>query len=175
MLHLIDAVRQSARDKNWYAALTGALALPDIAAKMDGLPGTTSARYIAWFDAYLLANFTRGLGSGGGAHVFLTGPDCYALRCAFLHAGDFEIGAQPIGNVLDRVHFVLPGPSSLYRGQFDGALYLRVDAFCEQVCAAVEGWLQARGNDPAVAERVLRLPQIINMDAVRKLSAVGPL
>jgi hypothetical protein len=159
MQHLVDAVRHSVREKNWYAALTGALALPDIAGWLDGRPGGSRARFASWFNDYLLPKYTHA--PGGITHVFLSGDDCYALRCTYLHEGDFDILGQPAQNVLERFHFVASASGKMMHcNQINQILQLQVDLFCEEICSAVEDWLRARGSDPAVAGALAALPQI---------------
>jgi len=167
MTHLVEAVRRSITEKNWYAALAGALLLPDVAARIDGRPGQSGARFAAWFDDYLLPAYTVSLPDG--PEIFLSGNDCYALRCAYLHEGDFDIFGQSARNLLDRFHFVVQvsGMSQHCNLVVNNStvpptkvLQLRVDRFCEDVCAAVEKWLQARGSDPSVQAAIARLPWI---------------
>ena len=161
MQHLVNSVRQALKDKNWYAALMASLALPDIAAKLDGKSGTPSDRFIAWYDGYLLATFTSNMPPDGLPHVFLSGKDCYALRCAYLHAGDFAIEGQKIRTALERFHFTAPSPLVRHCNLVNNVLLqLQVDLFCEEICAAVDAWLLARGGDPAVASAIVALPQI---------------
>ena len=113
MQHLIDAVRQSVADKNWYAALTGALTLPDIAGKLDGRGVYSKARFVSWFNDYLTPFYTRLLPDevGESLHVFLNGEDCYALRCAYLHRGEFDVNNPQSGNILD---MAFPNRDMLY-------------------------------------------------------------
>jgi hypothetical protein len=159
MRHLIDAVRSSIKEKNWYAALTMALTLPDIAAKLDGRPGLSQTRFVSWFDDYLLSTYSRDV--CGRPHVFLSGNDCYALRCAYLHEGDFAITAQSARRVLERVHFIAPAAGkTVHRNQVDAVLQLQVDLFCEEVCTAVENWLRVRGPEPSVTAAIVSLPSI---------------
>ena len=163
MQHLVDAVRKSVSDKNWYAALTVALTLPDIAAKLDCRQGGSGARYVSWFNDYLLpVNTVHYMGEQ--SRVFLSGEDCYALRCAFLHEGDFEINGQKIRQVLDRFHFVVPKSGTRHRNLFNTGewtiLELQVDMFCKEVCEAIERWIIARTTDATVSAALERLPLI---------------
>jgi hypothetical protein len=159
MRHLVDAVRRSVREQNWYAALTLALTLPDIAAKIDGKLGGSESRYVAWFNDYLLSRYTGD--SFFGPRAFLTGNDCYALRCAFLHAGDFDITGQRARKILEYFRFTVPVPTMLvHRNQIDQTLQLQIDIFAEDVCVAVEDWLRARSADTSVAMALAGMPQI---------------
>jgi hypothetical protein len=168
MQHLIDAVRHAIQEKNWYAALATALTMPDIAGKLDGRTGGSQARFVTWFNDYMRPKYTDLIGSGVSqkSHVFLSGNDCYALRCAYLHQGEFDITTQKAKDVLDHFKFVAPFPGRLiHRNQTNNVLQLQVDVFCEEMCAAVDEWLRARGADPSVAATLVALPQIESMSA----------
>lgn len=131
MKHLLDAVRDAVREKNWYAALGLVLSLPDIAAELDGRTGTRARDpYLSWYDDYLLKQYAR------GSIVFLSGADCYALRCAFLHLGDFDITTQRARETLDRFQFVAVPPGSTIHCYMvnNNLLQLQIDVFCEDVC-----------------------------------------
>lgn len=179
MLHFVEAVRRSLREQNWYAALSGTLSLPDIASRLDGRTGGRS-RYISWFDEYVTPKYTRtipdieALNARKAAgqpimplpqksQVFLSGRNCYAVRCAYLHEGEFDITSQEVRDVLVRFHFITPPKNNtLHCNLLNQSLQLQVDIFCEDVCAAVETWLQNRGTDPAVQSALLALPVIID-------------
>jgi hypothetical protein len=161
MQHLVDAVRRSVRDENWYAALTGVLALPDIAGKLDGKETGSQARFVRWFNEYLLPTYTHLMGDDH-PHVFLSGRDCYALRCAYLHEGEFDITDQRAREALEQFHFVVARSVTKFHCNqvLTNLLYLQVDCFCEEVCGAVEAWLRSRQSDPDVAAALAGLPLI---------------
>lgn len=160
MQYLIESVRRSVGIHNWYAALMGALTLPDIAAKLDGRSGGSGARYIAWFDDYLLPGYTQQR-PGEADRIFLSGNDCYALRCAFLHEGDFDITGQRVPMALERFKFVAPVPGCVVHcNRIGRVLQLQVDCFCEEICSAIEQWLAKRGADADVAAALTKLPKI---------------
>jgi hypothetical protein len=165
MQHLVDAVRRSVLNRNWYAALTGALALPDIASRLDGRRGRPRDKYIRWFNDYLKKNYRRPIGGRKKPHVFMTGGDCYALRCAYLHEGDFDLAGHDVAEVLDRFEFV--EPPGVVRHMNMGVneagvtvLQLQVSLFCEEICEGVERWLKAKATRPRVAKALAHLPEI---------------
>ena len=161
MQHLVDSVRQSLASNNHYAALFQAIALPDIAAKLDGRTGGSKARYVAWFNEYLLHKYQSHIGQNETLHVFLSGNDCYALRCAMLHEGEFDITSQRARNVLESFQFVVPkGGNYMHNNQYQCALQLQVDVFAEDICSAVEDWMQTRAADPDVSRRIAEMPRI---------------
>ena len=78
-------VENAVASANWYAALALALVLPDICGKLASPTQASSTRYAGWFDRFVRPRYTRGIGPARTPHVFLSGDDCYALRCAYLH------------------------------------------------------------------------------------------
>lgn len=145
MFHLVGAVRAALASGNQEAALFMALALPDVCASLESDDGkTTGRKYMAWFDRFMAANYVKAVGAPqlGRISVFLSASDCYALRCALLHQGSSDISDQRAQEVLDRIHFTV---SASGRGshltKFNSVLLLDAGIFCEQVCAAVDGWL----------------------------------
>jgi hypothetical protein len=159
MRDLVLAVRQSIANQNWYSALATTLTLPDIAAKVDGRAGGSAARYASWFGTYLDPVYTVQM--RGRTVVFLSGEDCYALRCAFLHEGDFDISSQRVQKALTSFTFIVPPPgNTLHMISSGSRLALQVDLFCEDVCQAVETWLSQRGSDPTVASSLAGMARI---------------
>ena len=146
-------------------AITGALTLPDIAAVLDGRTGGSAERYAGWFNDYLRDTFTSHDSFADGQFVLLSGRDCYALRCAFLHAGDFDITGQNKREALEKFHFWAPHPGlgvtvhcNLHNN--NTLLQLQVNCFCEEICLGIEAWMQIRGSDLAVAIAIADMPRI---------------
>ena len=144
MIEFVRATRAAVRDENWLAGLALALTLPDMCASVETGKGT-GKNYADWFDRYLQAEYTAELPEVDGRfapHVFLSGNDCYALRCALLHRGSDDITDQRARDVLDRFEFVAPRPGLFAHCNKRGAvLQLQVDVFTDQVCRGVERWL----------------------------------
>jgi hypothetical protein len=145
-----DSIERSLMSENWYGALSMALMLPDICGGIETPEKGSKARYIDWFNRYLLNLYTAPVGIELRMHVFLHGEDCYALRCSYLHEGGAVIVAQKARKALDAFHFVAPPPNGnqVHMNQRDNALQLQVDIFCREVCAAVAEWVEdvVRGN-----------------------------
>ena len=189
MKHLIDDVRAALKGEAWHAALALALALPDVCGYLEtGDAKGSERRYVRWFKRNLEAEFTYDSRyfypfplpgddgrervrdpfhiEGFDSHireVFLTGKDCYALRCAYLHLGDFDVTQQRVRDVLARFTFIAPlGGGIIHMNRYPGKmLQLQVDLFCESVCIAVESWLTSPAAAvPDVAARILALPQV---------------
>lgn len=151
MVRLTEAVRSSLRERNWYSALALALSLPDICGGIEypaePKPGL---RYATWFESYLGAEYTRTV--AGRTVTFLSGGDCYALRCAFLHNGGGDITEHRARETLSKIHFTT---MNAHRVRAQGeTLTLNVRVFCEEVCTAVEAWLANRAADPRVRAEV---------------------
>ena len=133
-----SAIRQSLENKNWYAALYLSLTLPDICARLESDNGKSSrAKYTAWFDEYLADRYRHQIGPNLTPHVFISGNDCYALRCAMLHEGGADITTQQCREVLEKFHFTVVGD---HCNQFNSVLQLDVPTFCNDVCEAVKHW-----------------------------------
>lgn len=148
MQHLVDATRAALAQGNWYAALALALSLPDICGRLESPGAGSQARFVAWYDRFLLPRYQSHIGPDHTPHTFLSGQDCYALRCAFLHQGEFGIDDQRARQALERFHFTAPRPGLVvHNNQFGNMLQLQVDCFCRDVCEAVEAWLTSvQGN-----------------------------
>lgn len=161
MEHFVVAIEKAVSEKNWYAALALALTMPDICGRLQDPKQKSQSRYEAWYDRYLLPTYQRPMGPLGTLHTFLCASDCYALRCAFLHEGDFDIEDQRAQKALTRFHFMAPPKSgSMHRNQFDNVLQLQVDEFCREVCAGVRQWSLDVAADPCLQERIQKLGRI---------------
>jgi len=118
-----------------------ALTLPDIAGKIDDPQKASGARYIDWVEKYLSPAYTNKIGFSGALHKFLSGGDCYALRCAFLHEGSDDVSKQRAAQALEKFQLVAPRPRMLiHKNQAGKKLQLQVDVFCRDVVAAVKTW-----------------------------------
>ncbi len=136
MQQFVDAVRQAIATSNWVSALTTALALPDICGWLETPDVKSQKRYEIWFDTYMLGRYTA-----HAEHVFLSGADCYALRCALLHEGSDSTERQRARQALTQFRFVVPRPGdTVHCNQVGSLLQLQVDLFCEDICEGVEEW-----------------------------------
>ena len=144
MQRYTKAIEKSLQDENWYAALSLALALPDICANVCSPTEGSKTRYVRWYNQYMLLKYTGYIGPNKEEHIFLCGEDCYALRCALLHEGSDDISEQRAQKVLEEFNFVVP-PSgwTVHKNQSNNSLQLQVDIFCRDVCSSVNSWLAA--------------------------------
>ncbi|ELB2923219.1 hypothetical protein QMT33_002795 [Vibrio alginolyticus] len=138
MQRFIDSIEKSVEDENWYSALYLALTLPDICARLESENGKTSgAKYIAWYDKYMLDKYSHHIGRNRELTVFLSGADCYALRCSALHEGGADITTQRCREVLEKFHFTYVGS---HCNKFNNILQLDIAQFCRDVCNSVQDW-----------------------------------
>lgn len=158
MRRFTGSVAQALKEKNWYAALYLSLTLPDICARLESKDEKTdSTKYIDWYDRYLLHKYAMPVGNLE-RHVFLSGRDCYALRCAILHEGSPDISAQKRREALNKFHFTVVGA---HCNQIGNILQLDVPRFCEDICTAVDAWrIDFCRSDPTAADKLSTLVEI---------------
>ncbi|WP_309049071.1 hypothetical protein [Streptomyces sp.] len=140
-----DGLEKAIDERNWHATLVMALTLPDICVKGSDLGSRTSrSRYAAWFETYVAPAYTRYVGATdhGEEIRFLSGRDCYALRCSVLHEGSDDTTAHEVREALDRFHFCTPGTrgNNVHMNMSDRALNLMVDVFARDVLAGARAW-----------------------------------
>lgn len=139
----LDGLERSLQEQNWHAALVMSLTLPDLCVKAaNPAEKTNGAKYAAWFDEFVGPTYMRPVGPDRRLHVFLSGNDCYALRCALLHEGSSEVTTQRARETLERFHFCVPGDRNIswHMNQKHGALILMVDQFAADVLEAARSW-----------------------------------
>lgn len=149
MENIIRSIEQAIKDKNWYAALFVSLTLPDLCVALrDGV--TSGGKYAEWFDD----NLSQYQG-------FLSGKDCYALRCALLHQGKDDISDQRIQEVLDYYIFMTEGAhKNVFKdciiggGEKVSLLQLNVQKFCKDIANATENWLTSVTDNSDVQNRL---------------------
>ena len=162
--HLLTTIKASVAQQNWYAALSVTLALPDICGRLEDPAAKIQDRYVSWFDRFVAANYIPEIGPSHERHVFLSGRDCYALRCAFLHEGRDEISSQRAHEALERFKFAVTPPGTTVHCNKSGSkLQLQVDIFCLQFVAGGEAWYQQIGTRPEVEARMSSLLRIYDV------------
>jgi hypothetical protein len=148
---LIEAIDKSVASGNWYGALFIAISLPDICGKIDNPTENSSRhRYATWFNKYIQPRYTSSVGPNGQELVFLSGNDCYALRCAYLHEGSDDTSRQRAREAADRFLFVVaPQGCIIHCNMIDTILQLQIDIFCEDIKQGVIAWVQDIQSDSA--------------------------
>ena len=157
----LDSIIKSLESKNWYAALFIALAIPDICGALEHPDTSSSVRYVSWYDKYMLPKYSSTMGALHEPHVFLSGDDCYALRCSLLHEGTGDVEKQKISKILKSVRFnEPPDKGMMHRTQLKNVLQLQVDAFCNDIIDATHQWLSDVQGDASIQARTQLLLKI---------------
>jgi hypothetical protein len=154
MQSILSAIRDALKQENWHAALFISMTLPDICCALE-FGSSDGRKYAQWFD-YNLPTYNN----------FLSGNDCYALRCSLLHAGKTDITEQKKREVLNHVLFVTRTPhlnvfkDCIINGVQESFLQLNVRPFCEDFCLATENWLKAHLENRAIQARLHNTVQV---------------
>lgn len=134
--HLVDAIRRAVADRNWYAALSLALTLPDICARIETPEEPSSRRFPRWWSENLVEKYTV------REKVFLHAEDAYALRCAFLHEGRSDIMEQRARKAASGFEILdTPDGWTIHNNLHGDIVQLQIDIFCNDVCDAADRWL----------------------------------
>lgn len=134
----------------YYLALISTLSLIDICAALESENGRSDKHaYIAWYDRHLSAQYS-----------WLTGQDCYGIRCGMLHQGVMD---QSVRNMprsrWDRIGFLLPdGNGNEFRQLAANNYYFTgLSEFCRDVSARVRTWSEAEKDNPVVKKNAANL------------------
>jgi hypothetical protein len=148
MQNIINSIREAIKNRNWYAALIVSLTLPDICVTLtDGK--TNGDKYAEWFE--------NNLSQYNG---YLSGNDCFALRCSLLHQGKDDISDQRKRKVLEHYVFLTSGShcnlirDCFFNGIKKSFLQLNVGNFCGDICNAAQVYLDKIASDPSAVKRI---------------------
>ena len=172
MNHFIEALESSLDTQNWYSVLFISLTLPDICGKIDEPNETSKKRTINWFNKYLKPIYTSNIGADHREHIFLSGSDFYALRCAYLHEGSDDITSQNAQDILEKFKFIQPITSNIciHRNQSNTTLQLQVDKFGKEILDALRKWTIDISKDPEKLSKIDRLLRIEMIDLSKGFS-----
>lgn len=181
MERFTSSIEASLKEKNWFAALFLALALPDICSALETNTPTTNvgARYKDWFNRFLkdkyapdhipeipewLANeFKARLNIDEippQSAMHFTAEDCWKFRCQCLHQG------LPERMDNDRVHFTAPMDGfSFHQNMIDDVLQISIDIFCRDISDAALVWWNTAQHDTNIATRAKSLIEIHRLDS----------
>lgn len=156
----IESISSNVREGNWYSALTLVLTLPDICGKLSTPEVASGKRYAKWFDEFVGDKYSMNI--FGENHIFASGNDIYALRCAFLHQGESDISMQRAKETIEKFKIQAP---KVINGQYSGShnikidqyLMIRLDIFCEDVAEGVEKWVDKNKDNRDVQKRASEL------------------
>jgi hypothetical protein len=161
MDEFLNAVEAALQARNWYAALVVALVLPDIAGWVEDPTLGSGDRFSNWFDRYVGKRYESSGSEILPPHKFLSGDDCYALRCSLLHEGRDDIAHQRARASLERFQFIVPRGGIIHCNQVNKKLQLQVDIFCRDICQGARDWLASIPESDKV--RRSRLSELLNI------------
>jgi len=158
MKEILASLQLSVDNKNWYGALLIALSIPDICSKLENPELYTNKRYPDWFDKYKDDNYKS----------HLTGRDCYALRCSYLHEGSHIIEGQTIREIISKFSFSPEGIhlcsfKNIYVGSKDDGkniCHLSVKNFCEDMIRFATKWLTVIESNKDIQNRINEMLKI---------------
>lgn len=157
----MSAINKSLESSNWLAALFVALSMPDICGKIESPNQSSPKRYAFWFDKYVGDKYIGYLGPQKEKHIFLSGNDCYALRCSLLHEGHDDISKQRAKEALEKFHFIEPQPNKfIHNNQYGNVLQLQIDVFCNDISNAVKKWDIVTSCNQKITSRKTKLLQL---------------
>lgn len=163
LLQFTQSIEESLTSKNYFAALIMALTLPDICCSIESENRRTrGTKYAKWFKKYVGYHYVSQTNPVQKGTVFLSGEECYALRCAYLHKGINDIEAEDIvknyGNSSKRIEFM--AETQLDQNIINGILILKLELFCQRIIEGVRLWLAKNKYNPSINLRMLEIPQI---------------
>ncbi|MGB3161537.1 MAG: hypothetical protein WBA84_09855 [Carnobacterium sp.] len=154
-----DSVKKSLKEENWTAALSLSLIIPDMCSNLEYFDlKEVGIRYRKWFDNYLHGEYNDW-------HPMMSAYDFYALRCAYLHAGESDISGNKQRKIVDEFKFMAPKVndgifSGSHKIKIDNYLILRVDLFCLEICEAVKKWISKNKDNKKVQIGVSKIIEI---------------
>lgn len=163
MNDFIKAIKRSLENKNYYSALFISLSIPDVCGRFEYPKNPIVCRYIEWFDKYM-PNYSG----------FLSGRDCYNLRCTLFHEGSDDLENSSKKDVLQHFKFFESGPhknlinNCIIKGEADSFLQLNVEKFCTDIYEGAELWIKNMKSKGNVSERMERLIKIYDSGYIYK-------
>lgn len=130
-------------------AIAVSLTLPDICGKAKYPQALTAKRYKAWFDEHAKKYFTiiatKLPEETEIEYIWLTSDECYALRCAVLHAGNYKVTNIDLAKIYIHAH---KRNGSNYSKIIRDNKYADWDviALCENLCKAAEEYYDSTDN-----------------------------
>lgn len=155
----LRGLEQALNSENYYAALCIGFTLPDICSKLEKPNLKTGKRYSRWYEEFMQSKYEHYFEMKKLHHVFLSGDDFYALRCAFLHQGELDITNQIARKVLTDFKFVA-SKGRYHCHQSGTTLELDVQTFCGDILKGTVAWLTKHSNDQEINERATSLIEI---------------
>lgn len=157
MESIIKSIRKSLEDKNYLAALSLALTIPDVCSHVE-YPNEkyVGKRYTDWYNKYVDVEF-NGLYPQSNPNNLPIPPrfssdDCYELRCAVLHSGNTDMKTNKVNfnrfklfrkiNVQGGVEWETGKPQTAQT-----YIHLDITRFCTLMCDVAEKYYNLRKTD----------------------------
>lgn len=159
MIEQIKSINDALETENHLAALALALTLPDICGQIEYPKLGVGQRYKHWFHNWVEHFYADPQGwtneetinsSGKAINPSLTAEMCYALRNAFLHSGNSDLGSKA-----KDFDFKLSLLGADYRGEMRGrnrkvlnrSIWIDVSRLCKNLSKAAEDYYEHKGKD----------------------------
>ena len=107
-INKINEIKSALKFGLYNCALALTLTIPDVCGKIEFTKEKNKERYIKWFNKYAKKHFTLLATKLPEKEIeecqWLTAEECYALRCAVLHAGDYNVDGVKLNEVQIHAH-----------------------------------------------------------------------
>ena len=138
----ISEIRRAINLELYNCALATALTLPDICGKVEfPMESSSKKRYKKWFNKYARIYFvfstTKLPENLTVEYQWLSEKECYALRCAVLHAGDYKAEGISLPHIHIHAH-KRDGENYNHITRDSDHIDIDVVDFCERLCKAAE-------------------------------------
>lgn len=155
----IKSIEQALSNKNYVAALSLALTLPEICISLTTENGKTGrSKYAKWFEEFVSPCYEYSKGS-----FSLNGKECYALRCSVLHNGTHDVSTaeilKDIANAAKKFCFCTE-EFGTFRMRVNDTVLLNVEDFCTNLCNGVYLWYVANATNEVVDNAMNNILQI---------------
>lgn len=152
MLSRIEEIEHCVHAKCYFAALALVLTLPDICGQVE-YPNEryVGTRYVDWFNSFVTPFYF--INDSSAPQNQFDGERCYALRCAFLHSGNYDLKQQKASIQIDTFKFhidVAEKQHGVYNSYsfIDGKYIVDLDLYglCNVITVAAKLYYE-RSND----------------------------
>ena len=152
-------IRKALDEELYYCALALTLTLPDICGKIE-YPNEKCVhrRYTNWFNSYAKQYFTRIAHTlpenGVQEYVWLSAEECYALRCAYLHSGNYDLSeSAKLKDVHLHTH-TREGKSYIHMVKDKHYADWDVIDLCNNICNAVDDYCSSHLDKDMIVDEI---------------------
>ncbi len=151
--------------ENWYGAMTIALILPDICGSIEYPMEKSSSRYPKWFDKCVGDKYIANIDKVN--HTFMTGNDCYALRCALLHEGTSNVASHSAHEYVSEKFILYHSKGiGMHCCSQKGKLVIDIPTFCLDISEGVLKWEREIESDKEKKDAIASLLKLYLPDKV---------